>query len=288
MLKDILLKIPPFKQLIKLRRCFIRNLEKKKNEQFDQKWTSLFESGNQSLKFELEDNLFINLYQDSLLAKLIYGGAFELEEISYLKNVLKAGDTFVDIGTNIGLFTLYASKRVGENGKVISFEPSPKTFSRFNENVELNNLHNVSLNQIGLSDKEGELTLNISGNGMDAWETFAPDLNNKFQNKTSVPVSALDLRLQSEDKSKISLVKIDVEGWEKFVLLGGEKFFKEYSPIVMMEFTEVNTSAAGYEVTQLYDIMNDWGYKWYAIKNGNLVPSPRKSSYPYENLIAIK
>ena len=288
MIKDFLLKIPILKKLIVLRRHLIKNIEIKQNEQFDKKWNSLYENGNLSLKYELEDNLYINLYQDSFLAKLIYRGAFELEEINYLKSVLKEGDTFVDIGSNIGLFTLYASKRVGENGKVLSFEPSPKTFSRFVENIELNQLNNVSQNQIGLSDKEGELTLNLSCNGMDAWETFAPDFSNKFQNQTLVPVSTLDLRLMSEDKSKIHLVKIDVEGWEKFVLLGGKQFFKEYSPIVMMEFTEENTNAAGYKVTELYDMMKDWGYNWYTIKNGVLVPSMRKLSYPYENLIAKK
>jgi FkbM family methyltransferase len=288
MIKDFLLKIPILKQLIVLRRHLTKNIEIKQNEQFDKKWNSLYENGNLSLKYELEDNLYINLYQDSFLAKLIYRGVFELEEINYLKSVLKEGDTFVDIGSNIGLFTLYASKRVGENGKVLSFEPSPKTFSRFVENIELNQLNNVSQNQIGLSDKEGELTLNLSCNGMDAWETFAPDFSNKFQNQTLVPVSTLDLRLMSEDKSKIHLVKIDVEGWEKFVLLGGKQFFKEYSPIVMMEFTEENTNAAGYKVTELYDMMKDWGYNWYTIKNGVLVPSMRKLSYPYENLIAKK
>jgi hypothetical protein len=83
-------------------------------------------------------------------------------------------------------------------------------------------------------------------------------------------------------------VKIDVEGWEKFVLYGGKDFLVNYNPIVMVEFTEENTFNAGYPVYDIYDIMQDFGYVWYGINNGELVKKEKKLHYPYDNLIAIK
>ncbi|MDI9311582.1 MAG: FkbM family methyltransferase [Limnohabitans sp.] len=255
---------------------------------FDQTWEGLFVNDKKFVNYELEKGLSINLYKDSLLAKLIYRGDFELEELDYMNQVLKDGDTFVDVGANIGLFSLFASRRVGALGKVILFEPSPKTYRRTVENIEINKCSNVVLNQLGISDKPDQLSLNISGDGYDAWETFAPDTSKRFQHQVTVPVTTLDIILDKEDKSKIKLIKIDVEGWEKFVLLGGTQFFTQFKPIVMLEFTEDNTKMAGYAVTELYDIMVAWGYEWYAFEKGKLVSSARKESYPYENLIAIK
>lgn len=279
---------PVVRQLINYRRARLRKMELHQKQEFDKQWSDLFVGGKQFIKHTLDNGCFINLYFDSLLAKLIYRGDFEQEELAYINKTLVAGDSFVDVGANIGLFSLYASQKVGATGKVITFEPSPKTFNRLKENIELNGCTNTHLHQLGISDKPGELSLNISGDGMDAWETFAPDLNNRFQDQVKVPVVTLDDMLANENKEKIRIVKIDVEGWEKFVLKGAEQFFTTYSPIIMLEFTEENTQMAGYAVTELYDIVSMWGYTWYAIENGNLKPSPRKENYPYENLIAIK
>jgi hypothetical protein len=132
------------------------------------------------------------------------------------------------------------------------------------------------------------LTFYISENGHDAWNSFAPSQDNKLEKEIKVPVSTLDFELENIDKSKIALVKIDVEGWEKFVLYGGKDFFSNYNPIVMVEFTEENTFNAGYQVHDIYDIMEDFGYVWHKIYNGKLVLESKKMRYPYDNLIAIK
>lgn len=249
-------------------------------------WNRLFNEDG-FFEFNLNNDVKINLYKDSVLSRLIYEG-FEREETDYLTKILKKGDIFVDIGTNIGLFSLIASKIVGDEGTVLSFEPAPLTFSRLNENVKLNNLKNIDSRNIGLSDKKGELIFYVSNNGYDAWNSFAPSQDNKLESSIQVPVSTLDAELVDIDKSKIKLVKIDVEGWEKFVLHGGKDFLVNYNPIVMIEFTEENTFNAGYPVHEIYSIMQDFGYVWYRINKGELVKEEKKLYYPYDNLIAIK
>jgi FkbM family methyltransferase len=236
---------------------------------------------------DLSHGLKIKLYKNSVLSKLIYEG-FEQSELKYLESSLTDGDIFIDVGANIGIFSLYASRFVGQLGKVISIEPSRVTFERLLENVKLNQLGNVSPFNIGLSNRSGRLDLQVSVSGFDAWNTFSTAHNNKFQSKINVQVETLDDLVQNFEKKKIRLIKIDVEGWEKFVLLGGINFLNTYSPSLMVEFTEENTFDAGYLVHELFDILELIGYKWYKIVNGQLVPEIKKIHYPYENLVAKK
>jgi FkbM family methyltransferase len=256
-----------------------------KNNQ-KQKWKALFRTSD-SIVFPLSDTLKIKLFQQSAISELIYNG-FEETEIQFLKDTLKEGDYFLDIGANIGLFSLYAAEKVGPSGKVIAFEPAPDTFQKLSENVQINNFANVELHNLGVSDQVAKIPFFVSQNGYDAWNSFG-NLTNKSQTiATEVDVKPLDNLLSTIDVAKIKLVKIDVEGWEKFVLLGGEQFFRAQNPLVMMEFTESTCFEVGYMVQELYDIMETYGYRWYELKNGKLIPHKKQIHYPYNNLIAKK
>ena len=264
----------------------LTDLNKKKKELKDNSWNEKFKN-NSSVILKINKELKINLYKDSVLSRLIYDG-FEKDEIEFMTKVLREGDILIDIGANIGIFSLTASNIVGKSGKVISFEPSPVTYARLVENIKLNNFENIDARNIGISDKQGSLSLNISENGFDAWNSFAGGNDNKFQKVVEVNVSTLDEELKNTDKNKVSFIKIDVEGWEKFVLEGGRKILQNYSPTVMIEFTEANTFAAGYFVQDLYDIMVALNYTWYRYENGKLEIENKKLHYPYDNLIATK
>lgn len=261
-------------------------LDKQQREKQTKKYNLLFK-GSSFFDHTIDYNLKIRLYNDSLLSKIIFDG-FEKNEFAFVKSTLKEDDIFLDLGANIGLFSLLASKCVGRNGKVVAFEPAPIIYNRLIENTQLNALKNIDARNIGLSNEKGELTFYVSENGYDAWNSFAPSTDGKLQKKILVPVSTIDHELDQFDKTKIKLVKIDVEGWEKFVLSGGTHFFKQYAPIVMVEFTDENTINAGYYASDIYDIMVSFGYEWYALKKGVLVREPKRIHYPYLNLIAIK
>jgi len=269
---------------------FKRRLYKIKSERQisldNKKWNQKFKN-KKYFQFKLKPNLKINLYKDSVLSKAIFLG-FEEEETSFVNNILENGDIFIDIGSNVGLFSLIASQKVGKEGKVISFEPYPLTYERLVENTKINSLGNIDVRNLGLSNKKEKLKFYFSHNGYDAWNSFAPSKDDKLSGMIHVPVSTIDFELKEIDKSKVKLVKIDVEGWEKFVLMGGENFFRNYSPLIMVEFTEFNTLNAGYPVLEIYDLLNDWGYDWFRISERTLIPSQKKKHYPYENLIAIK
>ena len=273
-------------KISKIMRDFQNHQNNKLIKAGNKAWNKLFKE-NEFIEFNLASGVKINLYKDSVLSRSIYKG-FEKEETDYLTSILHEGDIFIDIGANIGLFSLMASKAVGIKGLVISFEPTPNTFSRLSENVKLNDFKNINVRNIGLSNVKDELTFYISKNGYDAWNSFAPSQDNKLEIAIKVPVSTLDIELINVEKSKIKLVKIDVEGWEKFVLNGGRDFLLNFNPIVMIEFTEENTFNAGYPVHDIYRIMQDFGFKWYRLNDGKLIPEVQKMRYPYDNLIAMK
>lgn len=276
--------------LIKVARKYREYIDSKNHNRIKEEekltWDRKFD-GNDFFLFKIDENLEMKLFRDSVLSKLIYKG-FEVDETSFVKLLLNEGDVFVDIGANVGLFSLIASQKVGASGMVISFEPTPVTFERLQENINLNHLKNIDARRVALSDQAGSMDFYISENGHDAWNSLAPSKDSKLQKVINVPVSTLDEELNSVDKSKVRLIKIDVEGWEKFTLMGGENFLKEYEPILLIEFTDQNTFNAGYMVQDIYMLLEKWGYAWYKISNGELVPDPLRIKYPYNNLVAKK
>lgn len=254
-------------------------------------WNSSFQ-GKEFIIHQLDANLQIRLYKDSELNRYIFNG-FEKTEINFLQKVLRPGDIFIDVGANIGLFSLYAARAVTEKGTVIAFEPTPEIYRRFVQNIELNDLINIVPVNIGLSDSATTLSLQVSENGLDGWNTFAKNAGNKFTTTIDVPVNTLDNYLKESEISaeRIRFIKIDVEGWEIPVIRGALKTINASENIILMvEFTESNASAAGYTTADLYDIITEQGFTWYIYNEhtNSLVPDPKRSSYPYNNLFAIK
>lgn len=263
----------------------------KKKARAELKWVNSF-GGSNAMIFNLEADLKIKLYADSILSKFIYQG-FEKDEVDFLKRFLLPGDLFIDVGANIGLFSLYASRIVGDFGGVISFEPTQTTYEKLLENCALNNLGNIQAFKLGLSEKEEMLELNVSSNGFEAWNTFVESHDDKFSSKEMVPTKSLDGFISEHeiDPQRISLVKIDVEGFEMNVLRGAQGLLsRSVAPTLMVEFTEINAISAGHCCHEMYKFVNDFGYTWYSyLSDGSrLVYEPMQLSYPYTNLIAIK
>lgn len=255
----------------------------------DEIWESLFNDAD-NFVFDLDNEIRTILFKDSKLCKLIYFGFYE-NEFAFLRKYLKEGDVFFDIGANIGLYSLFASKIIGDNSKVFAFEPTPDTFERLQKNIRLNKLTNIKPYNIGLSSEKSELDLHISKDGYDAWNSFAL-LDELTESETlKVNVDTIDSFIQTNNIVHVDLVKIDVEGWEKYVLKGATDLLKmDNSPVFLIEFTEENAFAAGYYLGEIYDFMTDLGYYWYSYDkdSNNLIKEMKKLHYPYENLIAIK
>ncbi|GIV38771.1 MAG: hypothetical protein KatS3mg033_0571 [Thermonema sp.] len=254
-------------------------------------WTACSDKPNMRLKKNIGDGIFMYCYVDSIVAELIFKELFEQDELLFLKRFLRHQDTFIDVGANIGLFSLLASKYVGESGRVIAFEPASTAYRRLQENIELNNLKNIQAHQMALSSRDGQAELKVASEGYDAWNSLAKPSSGKVVGSEIVPTLTLDSFLQKEGVGSISLIKIDVEGWEIPVLRGAKELLNlANAPTLIVEFTEENAQNAGFSCKELYQLLVDYGYKLFtynATKNC-LVPENLRAYYPYVNIIATK
>ncbi len=241
---------------------------------------------------KIDQGARIRLYFDSELARLIYCDDFEIGERHFVSAFLRPGDAFVDVGANIGLFSLVAANRVGDSGKVYAFEPSGKTFHRLRENTKLNILRNVQCIQLALSDESGESPFYISEDGFDAWNSIARPIAGKLFAKEIVQCETWDRFARAHDLvGRVTMMKIDVEGWETRVLEGAkEHLSRQDAPLLQVEFTEEAAVSAGSSCKGVYRALENFGYRMftYDSRKRELVHDPLRENYPYINLIATK
>lgn len=161
---------------------------------------------NLRMKFDLRDYYNWMLYHKMIRAKNLEPSSTEL-----VRRLLKPGDVFVDIGANIGYYTLLAASLVGSGGKVYSFEPSPQTYVRLVDNINLNSFHNIIPYRLAISDKLSIIKIYIDENSQDL---------NSIYRKTDKFITVSAYPLEKICKGKIDLIKIDCEGCEYEALRG--------------------------------------------------------------------
>jgi FkbM family methyltransferase len=143
----------------------------------------------------------------------IYNGLLEFEDMMFLLHFLRREDTFVDVGSNVGVYTILASSEIG--AKVISIEPIKETFHILNQNVLLNKAQeNVTLLNIGVGEKQQKLFFSSLKDTVNHVLTEKEILS---QQNEVVQVEILDDILKNETPK---IIKIDVEGFETNVING--------------------------------------------------------------------
>lgn len=140
---------------------------------------------------------------------------------------LKKGDVFVDVGANVGYYTIIISKIIGNNGQVISFEPTPMTAKVLLFNIKLNGLNNVKVIQKAAWIDKGSKPF-VVPEGFFGWASIQKNTNkiDKFEVET-LPLDDLF------EIHKIDLLKIDAEGSEYAILQGGLNALEKTSSIVL-------------------------------------------------------
>jgi FkbM family methyltransferase len=262
--------------------------KKKRRENW---WNSQI-SKHDCFQFNLQKNIKMFLYFDSILSKLIYCNEFEKSERCFVSDLLRPGDIFIDIGANIGLFSLVAASCVGEKGRVLSIEPAETTYQRLCDNIKLNHFLNAKAYNIALSDVAGEASFNLIGNGYDAWSSFGTPSNERPFSSCLVKCDTWDKFARENDLiGKISLMKIDVEGWESRVLGGAiNTLNREDAPVLLVEFSDLMARLADSSCKTLYHMLEKFGYEMFSYdeKLKKINREPIREEYPYLNIIASK
>ncbi|MGB8167990.1 MAG: FkbM family methyltransferase [Chthoniobacteraceae bacterium] len=234
----------------------------------------------------------MKLYGDSLLCEMLYFDDFEPETRHFFDAYLRPGDTFLDIGANVGLYTLAAARRVGRLGSVHAFEPCSQTFERLAENVQLNGLRNVSCHKVALSFENAKAELTLATGGFDAWNSLGkPYMGESGGCETVTTVTLDSFSREHRLGGRNCTVKIDVEGWENQVLAGAEQFLAgDDAPLLCVEFTEEAAVLAGSTCGDLYRTLERLGYRMFNVssKVGEIQPFLCRDTFPNVNLIATK
>lgn len=190
---------------------------------------------------------------------------------------LKPGDTFLDIGANVGFYSMCASKVVHDTGAVYAFEPAPKTRKKLDRNLELNGIRNVVSVPIALSDSGGTQKFFLDANHNSGASSLRQSANSG--EVIEVELNTYDNFAAEHGLSIPALVKIDVEGAEANVLRGMESMLSQPDrPPVILEVSEWSLVQMGSSKEELFDFMVGHGYK------AQLLSQPGVSIYSQDNI----
>jgi FkbM family methyltransferase len=214
----------------------------------------------------------IRCHLDDMISRTIfYFGFWEPNNSAVFEQVLKPGDLFVDVGANIGYYSLLASHLVGPEGRVISIEAAPRIYAQLEDNIETNRASNARLINMAVSDRQGSLNI-YGGTKWNRGSTSTIKRNDEHVLEATVAAAPLDEMLTPDELARVALIKIDIEGAELPVLQRLISTLDRYSPsmCVMVEIAQDAGSAsqeifdrflaAGFEI---YAIENEYDMDWY-------------------------
>ena len=167
--------------------------------------------------------------------KLSQEGIYEETETRYVMDQIKEGQIVLDIGANIGYYTLIFANLVGKKGHVFAFEPEPDNFDVLKKNVETNNYKNTTTENLAVSNKIGNIKLYLSKSNVGQHKIFPSKMTS--DDYVNVNVTTIDEYFKLSDLyDKISFIKIDVEGAEMGVLQGMDNLLEKNRLTLLMEF----------------------------------------------------
>ena len=199
---------------------------------------------------------------DSL--RLSLWGVYEPFETRLFMDHVKSGDVVLDIGANIGYYTLLAAKLVGAEGSVHAFEPDPDNFALLQKNVRHNNYQNVVLENRAVSDRNGKIELFKAGDNWGGHSIYdAADRSSHI----TVDVIALD-DFFKDGPTAINLVKMDIEGAEVGALQGMIHLFGRHESIKLFtEFSPVALKKSGSSAEEYLDLLKRLGFAFYYLND---------------------
>lgn len=222
---------------------------------------------------------------DAHISKSIeLNGIWEPAETQFIQRSVNKGHTFVDVGANIGYFTIVASDLVGDRGKVLAFEPDPENFVLLERNCQINGCTNTSNYPVALSNETVDGALYLSKVNKGDHQIY-PSSEERHQ----IPIKMLKGSKLFEDLNlNIDFLKVDTQGAEYQVLQGLLPTVKNSLPqlIIMVEFSPnsmIDTGANGGMFLQLFESLEGYFYLLDG-EDGELIPISREELGTWVNI----
>jgi FkbM family methyltransferase len=203
---------------------------------------------------------------------MIRDHAYEPEVTSVLKQILRPGMTFLDVGANLGYYTLLGARLVGPSGRVIGVEPNSENFRLILRSLELNDFSNVTLLPLALAEETG-------------WAYFVNYLGSNGGLSESLPQDSIHgwgqivptLRGDSIVKGPVDVIKVDVEGAEGRVMTGLASLVEDCRPVIVTEASEAMlASVSGIGLSEFLHWFADRDYRCAVISSVHGLPDDVK------------
>ena len=175
------------------------------------------------------------------------------EEEAFVAETLRPGDTYVDVGANVGLLALRASSVVGPAGKVVAVEAHPRTATFLRENVAMNGFDNVQVESCAVGETRG--TVSFSSRRSDDQNAVDP-----ARTGMEVPLVPLDELFPESRIPRVQLLKIDVEGFELPALRGATALLRRVDRI-LIESSARHSARYGYDPREVYALLRQAGFR---------------------------
>lgn len=197
--------------------------------------------------------------KDSLCLSI--NGVYEPFETELVKKEIKKGDVVLDLGANIGYYTLIFAKLVGKRGKVFAFEPDPTNFSLLKKNVEMNGYKNVELVQKAVSNKTGKIKLYLCEDNKGDHRIY-----NSHDGRQSIEIEAI--RLDDYFKNyngAVDFIKMDIQGAEGGAIQGMFNLLKKNNVKIITEFWPIGLKRFGIDPGECLKLLIEFGFKLYEV-----------------------
>lgn len=194
--------------------------------------------------------------------------AYEQKEINMIFRLISDGSVIFDIGANIGWYSLNIRNKI-KNSFIYAFEPIRSNYDLIKKNIRLNNLNNIKVYNLGLSNKNDKIIFyyNPSKTGNTSIKNLS-DSRNVI--KIACNVKKMDDFVKKNNIKKIDFIKCDVEGAELLVFKGGKESLQKYKPIIFTEMLRKWAAKFDYHPNDIIAFLKNLGYLCFEIKNNRL------------------
>jgi len=239
------------------------------------------------IDLDVQSSLKIHCDLDEYMQWWLYSYGLKAEpDFEVMRRILRAKDRFVDVGANVGIFSLLASVAVRGEGVVYAIEALPCNQELLERNIALNKLRNIRTVPVALADQDGELNLFPSTNG----NLGMTSLSASGEKGTPLRVAArtLDSLMEDGTISGCDVLKIDIEGAEPLALRGMRKLFAEHPPrAVLIEVSESLLANFGAKPSDILNFFSRYGYSWHRATTQGLEPLNDLNVRGHNNLWAL-
>ena len=195
------------------------------------------------------DGELFRFYVGDWIGELWYKGGWDQAEIGYLRDrLVQPGDVVFECGAHHGELTIHLSRWVGEQGKVIAFEPVPHNMAAVRKQVELNDLKNVTLVNAAVGRERGRVRI-------------TNDSNAEVAGRRGPGIEVEMVRLDDYVQMKPTMLKIDVEGYEAELLKGAQEVMRLY-PRISLEMHPLSFELYGTSVEEVLALVKAESYQW--------------------------